>query len=139
MEIQNCKENEYETEYIKLYNGDCLNKLDKITNKSVQLVCIDPPYNIGKDSWDKIDNYIEFMMNVITKLETKLKDNGSFFMFHNDMETISELMINIKNNTKFVFKQMIVWNKRFDNSSKKGFMDGFVVKNENNNFNKMDE
>jgi site-specific DNA-methyltransferase (adenine-specific) len=55
------------------------------------------------------------------------------------METISELMVRIKKETKFVFKQMIVWNKRFEGSSKKGFMDGFVVKNEMHNFNKMVE
>lgn len=129
----------YEDERVKIYKGDCLDQLDKVDDKSVQLICIDPPYNIGKDSWDIIDNYIDFMVNVIKKLETKLKDNGSFFMFHNDMETISELMIAIKKNTRFVFKQMIVWNKRFDNSSKKGFMDGFVVKNDMHNFNKMAE
>jgi len=130
---------QYEKNNIKIYNGDCLEKLNNVDNKSVQLICIDPPYNIGKDSWDNIENYIPFMINVIKKLETKLKDNGSFFMFHNDMETISELMIAIKKNTKFKFKQMIIWNKRFDGSPKKGFMDGFVVKNDMHNFNKMAE
>ena len=130
---------EYENKYVKIYKGDCLEKLNYVNDKTIQLICIDPPYNIGKDSWDKIDNYIDFMIDVIKKLETKLKDNGSFFMFHNDMETISELMVNIKKHTNFVFKQMIVWNKRFDNSPKKGFMDGFVVKNDMHNFNKMAE
>jgi len=129
----------YVSELIKLIKGNCLSKLDTINDKSIQLICIDPPYNIGKDTWDSIDNYKNFMINVIKKLETKLKDNGSFFMFHNDMETISELMIEIKKNTKFIFKQMIVWNKRFNESPKKGFMDGFVVKNDMHNFNKMVE
>jgi len=127
------------TEKIKLYNGDCLQMLNNVTDKSIQLICIDPPYNIGKDTWDNIDNYNHFMMSIIKILETKLKDNGSFFLFHNDMEMISELMVHIKKETKFVFKQMIVWNKRFNNSSKKGFMDGFVVKNDMHNFNKMAE
>jgi len=133
------KEIKYEKNNIKIYNGDCLEKLNDIDNKSVQLICIDPPYNIGKDSWDNVENYIPFMINVIKKLETKLKDNGSFFMFHNDMEIISELMIAIKKNTNFKFKQMIVWNKRFEGSPKKGFMDGFVVKKDMHNFNKMTE
>jgi site-specific DNA-methyltransferase (adenine-specific) len=124
---------------IKLIKGDCLLQLDSVDDKSIQLICIDPPYNIGKDKWDTINNYNDFMIEVIKKLETKLKDNGSFFMFHNDMETISELMVEIKKNTKLIFKQMIVWNKRFEGSSKKGFMDGFVVKNEMRNFNKMAE
>ena len=79
------------------------------------------------------------MIKVIQKLEKKLQDNGSFFMFHNDMETISELMINIKKNTHFKFNQMIVWNKRFEGSPRKGFMDGFVVKRDMHTFNKMSE
>ena len=124
---------------IQLLQGDCIEQLDKVKDKSVQLICIDPPYNIGKDTWDTIPNYQEFMIQVIQLLEKKLQDNGSFFMFHNDMETISELMINIKKNTCFKFKQMIVWNKRFDGSPRKGFMDGFVVKNDMHTFNKMAE
>lgn len=131
--------NNMRNEDIKVYKGDCLEKLNDVKDKSIQLICIDPPYNIGKDTWDNIDNYIEFMIDVIRVLERKLKDNGSFFMFHNNMETISELMVNIKRETKFVFKQMIVWNKRFDNSPRKGFMDGFVVKSDMHNFNKMAE
>lgn len=129
----------YESDTSKLIQGDCLQALDSVEDKSVQLICIDPPYNIGKDTWDTIDNYTEFMMSVIKKLERKLKDNGSFFMFHNDMEAISELMVTIKKQTKFVFRNMIVWNKRFEGSSKKGYMDGFVVKTEMHNFNKMAE
>jgi site-specific DNA-methyltransferase (adenine-specific) len=128
-----------DSEKIKLYKGNCLQMLDNVQDKSIQLVCIDPPYNINKDTWDNIENYNDFMITVIKILEKKIKDNGSFFMFHNDMEMISEIMVNIKKETKFVFKQMIVWNKRFDGSSKKGFMDGFVVKNDMHNFNKMAE
>ena len=61
-----------EGEYLELVNGDCLSKLNDIPDKSVQLICIDPPYNIGKDTWDTIDNYTDFMIEVIKKLETKL-------------------------------------------------------------------
>jgi site-specific DNA-methyltransferase (adenine-specific) len=113
--------------------------LDKVKDKSVQLVCIDPPYNIGKDDWDKIDNYIDWLTEIIQKLEIKLKDNGSFFIFHNDMEQIAELLISIKKNTRLKFRQMIVWNKRFDDSPRKGFLDGYVVKNDLHNWNKMAE
>jgi site-specific DNA-methyltransferase (adenine-specific) len=124
---------------IVLHRGDALEMLDSVENKSVQTVCIDPPYNIGKDTWDTIENYIEWLTSIIKKLETKLKDNGSFFVFHNDMEQVSELMVSIKKNTKLVFRQMIVWNKRFDGSPKKGFLDGYVVKTEMHNWNKMAE
>jgi len=131
---------ELQTEQIQLINGDAFSKLDQVENKTVQTVCIDPPYNIGKDTWDNIGaGYIEWIVSIIQKLETKMKDNGSFFVFHNDMEQVAELMCSIKKNTKLVFKQMIVWNKRFESSKKKGFMDGFIVKNELHNWNKMAE
>ena len=42
---------------ITLVKGDCLVELDNLPNKSAQLICIDPPYNIGKDTWDTITNY----------------------------------------------------------------------------------
>tara|TARA_R110000751_G_scaffold37745_3_gene91219 strand:+ start:1279 stop:2148 length:870 start_codon:yes stop_codon:yes gene_type:complete len=124
---------------IKLLIGDCLEKLRIVEDKSINLILIDPPYNIGKDTWDVIDNYTNWLLNVIKILETKMKDNGSFLMFHNDVEAISELMVAIKKQTKFVFRQMIVWNKRFEGSSKKGFLDGYVVKNNMHNWNKMAE
>tara|TARA_R110000803_G_C11918215_1_gene314034 strand:- start:43 stop:966 length:924 start_codon:yes stop_codon:yes gene_type:complete len=129
----------YDTEQIRLIQGDCLQALQEVPDKSIQLICIDPPYNIGKDTWDNIDNYVEWLTSVIQLLEIKLKDNGSFFMFHNEMETISELMVSIKKNTNMVFKQMIVWNKRFDGSKRKGFLDGFVVKTDMHQWNKMTE
>ena len=119
--------------------GDCVIELDKINDKTVQTVCIDPPYNIGKDTWDNVDNYIEWLSNIVLKLQPKLKDNGSLFIFHNDMEQIAELMVSIKQKSKFVFKQMIVWNKRFEGSNRKGFLDGFIVKDVLHNWNKMAE
>ena len=84
---------------ITLVKGDCLSELDNLPDKTAQLICIDPPYNIGKDTWDNISNYQEFMLTVIKKLEMKLRDNGSFFMFHNDMETISELIFYLISNS----------------------------------------
>ena len=124
---------------ITFYEGDCMTQLNNVEEKSIQTVCIDPPYNIGKDTWDNIPNYINWLTDVVKNLTTKMKRNGSMFIFHNDMEQIAELMISIKKNTDLVFKQMITWNKRFDGSSKKGFLDGFVVKNEMHNWNKMAE
>jgi site-specific DNA-methyltransferase (adenine-specific) len=119
--------------------GDCVDLLDQVDDRTIQTICIDPPYNIGKDTWDTINNYIEWLIHIIKKLELKLKRNGSFFIFHNDMEQIADLMCSIKKNTSLVFNQMIVWNKRFNESTKKGFLDGFVVKNDLHNWNKMAE
>ena len=124
---------------IALHEGDASELLDTIPNKSVQAVIIDPPYNIDKAEWDTIDNYVVWLVDIVEKAQEKIKDNGSFFMFHNDMEQIAEIMIRIKARTRLVFRQMIVWNKRFEGSPKKGFLDGYVVKNDAHNWNKMAE
>ena len=121
-------ENSVMKDNIFAMNGDCNEKLNNVKDKSIQTICIDPPYNIGKDSWDNIENYNEWLTDIIVNLEKKLRDNGSMFIFHNDMEAISELMISIKEKTNLKFIQMITWNKRFEGSKKKGFLDGYVVK-----------
>lgn len=138
-----------------ILNGDCLVELDKIPDKSVNLVCIDPPYNINKDDWDSLgyikkgyaghkenwsdDYYYEWMGEVFEKLSNKLKDNGSFFFFHNDFRMTAKLDLQIQKRTRLIFKQMIIWNKRFEGSPKKGFLDGFIVREGMNTFNKMAE
>ncbi len=95
---------------IKLINGDCLEELKKIKNNSVNLVLIDPPYNIGKDTWDKwktVELYVEFLEKVFLELQRVLKDNGSFYFFHNDFMQIVEIQNMINKKTNFIFKQNI--------------------------------
>lgn len=55
------------------------------------------------------------------------------------MEQVSELMVSIKNKTKLKFRQMIVWNKRFDGSPRKGYLDGYIMKEDLHNWQKMAE
>lgn len=98
-----------------LYKDDCLNILKTLPSESIDLVLIDPPYNIGKDKkWDKwktVDGYVSFMGEVFKECERVLKDNGSFYFFHNDFLQIVALQNFINENTKFVFKQLLIWNK----------------------------
>jgi site-specific DNA-methyltransferase (adenine-specific) len=122
-----------------VWNEDGLEFIKKMPDKSVNLICIDPPYNIGKDEWDVIPDYYDWMSGFFVEFERILKDNGSFFMFHNDFRILSELDRQIQDRTKFVYKNFIVWNKRFDGSPKKGFLDGYVVVEGLNNFQKMAE
>ena len=65
----------------KIYNMDCLEGMKRIPDKSIDLIVTDPPYNIGKAKWDKIDNYIEWMGTIFKECERILKDNGSFYFF----------------------------------------------------------
>jgi DNA modification methylase len=123
----------------KIYCMDCLDGLKKIDDKSIDLIIIDPPYNIKKDDWDDIKNYVQWIKSVFLELQRVLKDNGSFYWFHSEMEVIANLMNWMRTETNFIFRQFIVWNKRFKESSKKGFLDGYVEVNNLRNYQQMAE
>jgi len=71
----------------KIYWGDALDILrNEIPNRSVDLIFVDPPYNIGKnfnglkDKWKNDDAYLEWCYEWIDLLYDKLKDNGSMYI-----------------------------------------------------------
>jgi len=82
-----------------------------IDDKSINLIHTDPPYNIGIAEWDKIPDYVEWCGKWIKECERVLKDNGSFYFWHNDMSQIPQIMEWIRQNTGFVFNSFITWDK----------------------------
>lgn len=112
----------------KAYLMDCFDGFKKLDDKSINLIILDPPYNIGKDKWDKFEShekYLEFMSNVFSECQRVLKDNGSLYCWHNKMETLSDFMQIFKNETEFCFKNLITWNKKFKGVYNEGFLQGF--------------
>lgn len=70
-----------------IYNGDAIQVLEsKIEDKSIDLIFIDPPYNIGKDfngrkdKWNTYQEYLYWCYKCIDLCLRKLKDNGSFYI-----------------------------------------------------------
>ena len=98
---------------MELYNCDCLDKLKDLKNESVNLILTDPPYNIfhNKLEWDKVDNYIDFMVNVFKEGYRVLKKNGSLYFFHSDFKQICELQNAIEKETCFIHQKFITLTK----------------------------
>ena len=106
---------------IDLRLGDCLELMRDIPDKSVDLVLTDPPYNIGvqtsvnrkkvTNDWDKIDNYIEWFITWINEAARILKPQGVLYFFHNDIEQIADLIIEIRLRTPLIFRSFCVWDK----------------------------
>lgn len=130
---------------ITLIHGDCLIELPKIQSESIDLVCVDIPYNLGKAfntklKWDKFgEYYIEWIGKGFKESERVLKSTGSFYFFHNDFSIMSEIQQWVNKNTSFNFRQFIVWNKRFKGCRNKGYLDGFVMVGGRRNYQKMAE
>lgn len=61
----------------QLLFGDCLDKIKDISDGTVDMIVMDPPYNIGYADWDIFQN----VEGVSAECYRVLKDNGSFFCF----------------------------------------------------------
>ena len=105
--------------------GDCLEVMPTLEDKSINLVILDLPYNIKKASWDSIPEYMTFVGAVFAECERLLKDNGSLYWFHNDFNTIVDVYTWLRDNSKFIFRQFIVWNKKFAGASNEGYLQGY--------------
>lgn len=99
-----------------IYNGDVLEQFKNISDNSVNLVLMDPPYNIGIknkswDKWKKENAYIDFMGEVFKECQRVLKKNGTMYWFHNDFSQYTKLHNFLTNNTYFKFNSKITWVK----------------------------
>jgi DNA modification methylase len=71
----------------KIYLGDCLEQFKDIDNESVDLIIIDPPYNLGKDfgngsdRWDSVDDWLTWSKKWLVESKRVLKNNGSIFVY----------------------------------------------------------
>ena len=117
--------------------GDCLEVMPQIPDKSINLAILDLPYNqsyklnynhnkqVVPAEWDKIAEYKEFVASVFKQCERILKDNGSLYWFHNDFNTIVDVYTWLRDNSRFVFRQFIVWNKKYKGVGNEGYLQGY--------------
>ena len=100
----------------KLYNGDCLEVMDKLIEEDIKVDCIltDPPYGMNfksnhrKNKYEKIenDNNLNFLPLLFNKLYKILNDNSHIYCFcswHN----IDKFKIEFEK--YFKLKNIIVW------------------------------
>jgi len=73
--------------YHKIIHGDAINALaSEVKDSSVDLIFIDPPYNIGKnfnghkDKWEKDSDYLEWAYKWLQLCINKLKPSGSLYV-----------------------------------------------------------
>lgn len=68
----------------RVYHCDALTLLRVLPDASVDLVLTDPPYNVGKASWDTWPTnsaFIEWLDGILREYRRVLKPNGSLYLF----------------------------------------------------------
>lgn len=91
--------------------GDCIEVMQKFPDESINLVILDPPYNIGKAEWDRVKHYPHWLLARIRECQRVLKRNGSLWLFHTHFPSLAEINLMIEKETSFRFKQFITINK----------------------------
>lgn len=93
------------TENYKLYNGDCLEVMDKLIEDNIvfDAIITDLPYGTIKNSWDKIIPFNDMW----SRLNKLIKPNGAIVLFGNEPFTSELICSNLKG-----FKYRWDWNKK---------------------------
>lgn len=87
---------------IDLMNGNCLELMNKIPSKSVDMILCDLPYGTTACKWDVIIPFDELWKHY----ERIIKDNGAIVLFGSEPFTSMLICSNIS-----LFKYDIVWDK----------------------------
>jgi site-specific DNA-methyltransferase (adenine-specific) len=118
--------------------GDAVQELKKISDESVDLIYLDPPFYTQKkhslknrdnteyyefnDVWDSLEDYLGMLRDCLIEIRRKLRQNGSVF-FHCDKSAshhirfLLDQIFGIDN-----FRSEIIWSYRRWSNAKKGLL-----------------
>lgn len=88
---------------MQLFNGDCLEVMKSIPDKSVDMILTDPPYGTTACKWDSVIPFAPMW----EQLNRIIKDNGAIVLFGSEPFSSALRMSNIKN-----YKYDWVWDKK---------------------------
>lgn len=97
----------------KVYQKDVIKFLDMLDDNSVSLAIVDPPYNMKQGDWDTFKtekDYLDFTFKWIDKMLTKMKPDGSIYLFNNQYN--SAIILNYLRNKNVSFRNWITWYKK---------------------------
>jgi modification methylase len=123
--IEQIKNNEVDSKILnKVFNSDFSTLLKKIPNNSIDLVCVDPPYNLKKADWDTFNSdqdFFNFTFGWIKQVVPKIKPGGGLYIF-NTPRNSAHILAHLES-IGFIFENWITWNKKDGfTSTKKKFL-----------------
>lgn len=113
--------------YHALYIEDAIKFLKSVPDSSVQLVLIDPPYNLDLESWDVFPNYLEWAKLWLDEIYRILKDSGNCVIFggfqFQDLKQgdLLEILHYTRHHTKLRLINLIIWHYKNGMSARRYF------------------
>ena len=98
-----------------VYIQDAVAFLKTMPDNSVQLILIDPPYNLDLDYWDTYDDYRSWASQWLDEIFRVLTDTGNCVIFggfqFQDLKKgdLLEVLHYARHNTKLRFVNLVIW------------------------------
>lgn len=98
-----------------LFIQDAVKFLKKLPDSSVQLILVDPPYNLDLDYWDTFENYLDWAKSWLDEIYRVLDDSGNCVIFggfqYQDLKKgdLLEVLHYTRHNTKLRFVNLVIW------------------------------
>lgn len=106
---------EFDKTYHAIYIKDAIRFLRDLPDNSVQLVLVDPPYNLDLEYWDRFPNYLDWAKQWIDEIYRVMSDNGNCVIFggfqFQDLKQgdLLEILHYARHNTKLRLINLIIW------------------------------
>ena len=94
---------------------DAVKFLKKVPDDSIQLILIDPPYNLELDTWDTFENYLDWAKQWLNEIYRILSPNGNCVIFggfqYQDLKKgdLLEILHYTRHETNLRFTNLIIW------------------------------
>lgn len=98
-----------------VYIEDAVSFLERVPDSSVQLVILDPPYNLEMDVWDRFENYLDWAKTWLDQISRVLTDTGNCVIFggfqYQDLKKgdLLEIMHHARHSTDLLFVNLVIW------------------------------
>jgi site-specific DNA-methyltransferase (adenine-specific) len=98
-----------------VFTEDSVSFLQQLPDASIQLILIDPPYNIDLAEWDTFDNYLDWAKKWLDQIYRILSDSGSVVIFggfqYQDLKKgdLLEVLHYTRHHTALRFVNLVIW------------------------------
>ena len=98
-----------------IYIQDAIKFLKNVPDNSIQLILIDPPYNLDLDYWDSFENYLDWAKQWLDEVFRVLSETGNCVIFggfqYQDLKKgdLLEVLHYTRHNTKLRFVNLVIW------------------------------
>jgi len=98
-----------------IFIEDAIQFLKKLPDNSIQLILIDPPYNLDLDTWDTFNNYLDWAKQWLDEIFRVLSESGNCIIFggfqYQDLKKgdLLEVMHYIRHHTSLRFTNLVIW------------------------------